>query len=207
MIWVNKNPFAGETIPPGNHAIVSDNVREGELGMEFAGKALGGKGGIVLLLGTPGHEAAEGRTVGVMRVLREEFPDIRVLAAEHGNWSRERGAAIMRRLVSIHGDAIRAVVSENDEMALGAVHVLKASGMDGVIVCGVDGTRDGIASVESGDGIAATAYQDPYAQGWGAIDLAVKAARGERAKPLTTIPAELITRDNVRHFKRMLQRR
>lgn len=207
VVWVNKNPFAGRSIPQGNYVIVSDNIREGELGMECAGGALGGKGGIVLLRGTPGHEAAEGRTAGAMRVLRERFPELRVLAEEHGNWSRERGAEIMRRFVSTHGDAIRGVVSNNDEMALGAVHVLRAAGMDGVVVCSVDGTRDGIASVESGKGITATAYQDPYAQGSGAIDLAVKAAAGEEANSLTTIPAEMVTRENVREFKRRLQRR
>ena len=56
---------------------------------------------------------------------------------------------LMETWITTYGDDIDAVVSENDEMALGAREAIEAQNMD--IPCiGIDGITDAVAAVESG---------------------------------------------------------
>ncbi|MCD8139024.1 MAG: substrate-binding domain-containing protein [Planctomycetaceae bacterium] len=203
VVWVNRNPFFGKDVPPNNYVISSNSLLEGANGMEYAGGLMGGKGNIIILQGTLGHEAATNRTEGVRMVIREKYPDIKILAEETGNWFRDQGMTVTENLITSFGDQIDAVLSNNDEMALGALLALQVNGMGDVIVVGVDGTNDGITSVANG-GLAATAYQDPFAQGAGCVDIAVKVVNGEKVEPLTRLPVEVITKDNVAEFQKRL---
>lgn len=203
VVWVNRNPFFGKEVPPNNYVVSSNTTLEGAAGMEYVGEKLGGKGSIIILQGTLGHEAATNRTEGVRMVIREKYPEMKILAEETGNWFRDQGMTVTENLITAYGDQIDAVLANNDEMALGALLALQANGMQDVIVAAVDGTNDGITSVAAG-GIAATAYQDPFAQGAGAVDLAVKVVNGEKVEALNRLPVELVTKDNVEEFKKRI---
>lgn len=202
VVWVNRNPFYGRDVPENNYVLSPNSLREGAVGMEFVGKMLGGKGNVIILQGTPGHEAATNRTEGVRMVIREQYPDIKVIAEETGNWFRDQGMTVTENLITAHGNQVNAVLANNDEMALGAILALRANGMGNIPVVGVDGTMDGLTSVSEDDGLAATAFQDPVAQGAGCIDIAVKLAAGESVEPITLLPVELVTKDNVDKFRK-----
>ncbi len=110
--------------------------------------------------------------------------------------------SVMENYITAYGDQINAVCSNNDEMAIGAALALQANGMrDKVFVVGVDGTRDGIAAIESGL-IDASAYQDPVAQGAGSIDIAIAVLRGENPERRILLPVEAVTRENLAKFKK-----
>lgn len=203
IVWVNRNPFYGRDVPANNYVISSNSILEGASGMEYIGQLMGGKGNVIILQGTLGHEAATNRTEGVRMVIREKYPEMKILAEETGNWFRDQGMSVTENLITAYGDQINAVLSNNDEMALGAILALQANGMGDVPVAGVDGTNDGITSVAAG-GIAATAYQDPFAQGAGCVDLAVKIVNGEKVEALNRLPVEIVTKDNVEEFKKKL---
>lgn len=202
VIWVNRNPFFQKDVPPNNYVLSSNSLMEGAVGMEYVGEKLGGKGNIIILQGTLGHEAATNRTEGVRMVIKEKYPDMKILSEETGNWFRDQGMSVTENLITSFGNRINAVLSNNDEMALGALLALKAYNMDDVLVVGVDGTADGLASVASGTGISATAYQDPIAQGAGCVDLAVKVLKGEKVDAATRLPVDLVTKDNVDKFRK-----
>ncbi len=88
IVFVNRNPFfnVGDGQPAENCWVVSSNsILEGAVGMEYVGEKLGGKGNIVILMGMLGQEAATNRTEGVRQVIREKYPEIKVLASETGN--------------------------------------------------------------------------------------------------------------------------
>lgn len=201
IIFVNRNPFTTDDIPENTYVVAPNSLREGAAGMEYAGKLMNGKGNIVILLGSLGHEPTRLRTEGVKMVIREKYPDIKILAEETGDWFRDKGMSVMENLITAFGKDIDAVLANNDEMALGAKLALNANGMNDVIVVGVDGTADAIASISSPNGINGTAFQDAKAQGAGSIDLAQKILNGEKVKPVTLLPVEMITRENVKDFK------
>ncbi len=200
LVFVNRNPFANKEIPANNYVLAPNSLMEGAAGMEYAGKLMNGKGNIIILQGTLGHEAATNRTDGVKNVIKEKYPDIKVLSEETGDWFRDKGMTVTENLITAYGDQINAVMSNNDEMALGALLALQAYNMNDVIVVGVDGTADGIASVASGTGMTATAYQDPIAQGAGSIELAIKILSGEKVEQLNLLPVRLVTKDNYQEF-------
>lgn len=201
IIFVNRNPFTTDDIPPNTYVVAPNSIREGAAGMEYAGELMHGKGNIVILQGTLGHEPARLRTEGVKMVLRDKYPDIKILAEETGDWFRDKGMSVMENLITAFGGKIDAVLANNDEMALGAKLALSANNMDDVIVVGVDGTADAIASVSKPNGMNGTAFQDAKAQGAGSVELAKKILDNEEVERITLLPVEMITRENVKDFK------
>ena len=99
------------------------------------------------------------------------------------------------------GTEFDAVISNNDEMAIGAIQALNAAGKDmkEVIVGGVDATQDALAAMEAGD-LDVTVFQDAAGQGKGAVDAALKLARGEPVEQKVYIPFQLVTPSNVDQF-------
>jgi ABC-type sugar transport system substrate-binding protein len=94
-----------------------------------------------------------------------------------------------------------AVVANNDEMAIGAIQAMKAAGMDmaNVIVGGVDATQDALAAMQAGD-LDVTVFQDAAGQGKGALDAALKLAKGEKVDTKVYVPFQLVTPENMAQF-------
>jgi inositol transport system substrate-binding protein len=125
---------------------------------------------------------------------------IKILDEQPGNWSRTKASDLVTNWLSagLNPDAI---VSNNDEMAIGAVQSLKQSGKMGkVIVAGIDATADGLATMKAGD-LKVTVFQNAAGQGQGAVDTAVKLAKGQKlANPYVCVPFELVTPANIGKF-------
>ena len=95
-----------------------------------------------------------------------------------------------------------AVIANNDEMAIGAVQALKAAGrsMDSVVIAGVDATQDALAAMAAGD-LDVTVFQDAAGQGKGALDAAIKLAKGEKVEAKVYIPFQLVTPANIAEYQ------
>ncbi len=153
---------------------------------------------IVVIEGPMGQSAQLQRYEGITNVLAD-YPDIEILAIDTANWSRSEAMTLMETWLTTYGEEIDAVVSENDEMALGAREAIKAQGLD--IPCiGIDGITDAVAAVESGDMIASD-FQNAEGQIRGALDTAVKCVNGEDYEKEVWIPFEMITPDNYADYQ------
>jgi len=93
------------------------------------------------------------------------------------------------------------VIANNDESAIGAIQALKAAKVDlkSVIVGGVDATQDALASMKGGD-LSVTVFQDAAGQGAGALDAALKLAKGEKVDRKVYVPFKLVTPANMNDF-------
>jgi inositol transport system substrate-binding protein len=173
----------------------SDAVDSGRIEMEYAAKLMSGKGNIVILHGQNGHDAEIGRRKGAQGVL-DKNPDIKVLFEQSGNWSRDEGMAIMENWLQ-SGKTIDAVVSQNDEMGLGAIKALEdAKKLDKTLVFGIDAIPDALKAMKDGK-MAGTVFQDAKGQGSGAVEAAVKVAKGEKIDSKIYIPYVLVTKDDL----------
>jgi inositol transport system substrate-binding protein len=78
---------------------------------------------------------------------------------------------------------------------------MKAAGVDTktAIVGGIDATQDALASMKAGD-LKVTVFQDAAGQGKGAVDAALKLAKGEAVDKKVYIPFQLVTPDNMANF-------
>lgn len=177
----------------------SDDVFAGELEMQYIADLLNGEGNIVIIRGPNGNSAEIDRTEGNRNTL-EKYPNINVLADQTANWDRAEAMTLMENWLQTHSD-IHAVVAQNDEMALGAYQAIKAAKKeDEIYVVGIDAIEDALKSVENGE-MVATVFQDAVSQGQTAVELAVKAAKGEEVAFENMIPFILVTQENVSEFK------
>lgn len=78
-----------------------------------------------------------------------------------------------------------------DEMALGALRAVQASGKD-VLIVGFDGTDDGIAAVKRGI-LGATIAQQPDMIGALGVETADKMLKGEKVEANIPVPLKVIT--------------
>lgn len=193
LIFVNRRPNTSYTSYVG-----SDSKVSGVLEMEYLGEKMGGKGKIVILQGQPGQEAATLRTEGFKEVIKDKFPDIEIVAEDHGDWQRDKAQSIVETWIQ-NGTEFDAIASNNDEMAIGAILALESAGKTGVLVGGIDATIDGLDYLKSGK-LAVTVFQNANGQGSGAIETAVKAARGEPVEALIDIPYELVKPEQVDEY-------
>ncbi|RYZ29971.1 MAG: xylitol/threitol ABC transporter substrate-binding protein, partial [Propionibacteriaceae bacterium] len=170
------------------------DVAAGAQEMQQMADKLGGKGNIVVLQGPLGGSGEINRGKGIDQVLAK-YPNIKVLAKDTANWKREEAVNKTKNWISAFGDKIDGVVSENDDMGLGALQALKEAGTSKPIV-GIDGIEDGLNAVKSGDFIG-TSLQNGTVELSAGLAVANKIARGQQTntKPVYIMPA--ITKDNV----------
>lgn len=138
---LNSTDLAGSVQP--------DDVAAGAGEMEMMAKALDGKGNIVILQGPLGGSGEINRGKGIDQVLAK-YPNITVLAKDTANWNRDEAVNRMNNWLTAFGTQINGVVSQNDDMGLGALQALKEKGRTDVKVVGIDGIEDGLNAVKSG---------------------------------------------------------
>lgn len=177
----------------------SESIQSGILQMQYAGEKMGGKGNIVILRGGDGHEASVNRTEGNKKVIREKYPDIKIVAEQNGNWDRAKAMSITENWIQ-SGIKFDAVIANNDEMAIGAIIALKeAKLMDKVFVAGIDATPDALQFMKEGT-LKATVFQNAKGQGAGSIEAAYKVAKGEKIDKNVFIPFELVPPDKIDEY-------
>jgi ribose transport system substrate-binding protein/inositol transport system substrate-binding protein len=158
-------------------------------------KEIGGKGNVAFLLGPLGSDAEIGRTQGYENVLKK-YPDIKVVYKQTANWRTDQALKLAENWLQTGAD-LAAIVSNNDDMALGAVKAVKDAHLTGKIkIAGIDAAPNALAAVKDG-GMAATVSQNTVDQGQMAMEAAVKLANGEKIAPTIIVPHVLITKENV----------
>ncbi|HEY1382143.1 MAG TPA: sugar ABC transporter substrate-binding protein [Dongiaceae bacterium] len=198
LVYVNRLPADGDKLPDKISFVGSNESDSGTLEMQEVCKILGGKGDILVMMGELSNQAARQRTQDVHDVIaKPECSGIKIIQEQTGNWERTQGTDLMTNWIS-SGVKFDAVVSNNDEMAIGAIQALKAAGYDmsKVVVGGVDATQDALAAMKAGD-LDVTVFQNAAAQGSGAVDTALKLAKGEKVERLVWVPFELVTPANM----------
>ncbi|MFD2114513.1 galactose ABC transporter substrate-binding protein [Paenibacillus yanchengensis] len=138
----------------------------------------------IMLSGEPGHQDAELRTTHSVKALEDAGIKVEKLASDFANWDRVKGQEKMQAFLASHGDNIEAVLSNNDDMALGAIEALVAAGyLNGeegkfVPVVGVDATAPAIQAMKEGK-MLGTVLNDAKGQGAAAVAIASALAKGE----------------------------
>ena len=199
LVYVNRRPDEPK-LPKGVVTVASDDLEAGHMQMQYLADKMGGKGDIVILLGDLANNSTTNRTKGVKDVLAK-YPGIKIEQEQTGTWSRDKGMTLVNDWLT-QGRDFQAVVSNNDEMAIGAAMALKQAGKGkgSVLIAGVDGTPDGLNAIKKGD-MAVSVFQDAKGQADGSIDTAVKMVKKQPVEQAVWVPYRLITPENVDQFK------
>jgi ribose transport system substrate-binding protein/inositol transport system substrate-binding protein len=199
LVYVNRRPDSPE-LPRGIAYVGSDEVKAGEMQMQYLAEKMNGKGNLAIMLGLLSNNATHNRTQGVKQVLKS-YPDIHVVEEQSAEWQRSKAMDLMNNWI-LSGKKIDAVAANADEMAIGAAMAISQAGMHpgkDILVGGSDGGPAGLDAIKK-DQLLVTVYQDNKGQAVGAIDLALKMIRKEPFAAELTIPYQLITKANYQDF-------
>lgn len=206
LVYVNRQPVNVDDLPEKQAFVASDEKESGTLQTQEVCRLLKEAGKTeakaVVLMGELSNQAARMRTQDIKDVIAT--PDcsfIQVVEEQTANWSRTQATDLMTNWIT-SGLEFDAVISNNDEMAIGAIQALKSAGrpMDDIIVGGIDATQDALAAMQAGD-LDVTVFQNAAGQGQGAVDAAVKLARGEEVDAKVYVPFELVTPANLADYQ------
>lgn len=178
-------------------AVLPDDVAAGAQEMQMMADKLGGKGNIVIIQGPLGSSPELDRTKGIESVLAK-YPNIKVLAKDTANWARDEAVNKVKNWISSFGPQINGIVSENDDMGLGAAQALKEASVK-VPVVGIDGIQDGLAAVKSGDFIGSSLQHGRVEMAAG-LAVALKVIKGEQVKKNYVYTMPPITPENVDQY-------
>jgi inositol transport system substrate-binding protein len=201
LVYVNRQPADVDALGPKAAFVASNEAESGTLETQAICKILGGKGDILVIQGELSNQAAVQRTKDVHEVIASEAcKGMKIIAEQTASWDRTKAQNLMTNWLS-KGMKFDAVVSNNDEMAIGAIQAMKAAGVDtkAAIVGGVDATQDALASMKGGD-LKVTVFQDAAGQGKGAVDAALALAAGKSVEKKVYIPFQLVTPANMGNF-------
>lgn len=117
----------------------------------------------IILKGEQSHQDSESRTIEFIDSLGKLNISYELLAISVANWDRKQAFDKMKELDQML-DNIELIVSNNDDMALGAVDYLKEKyGEIDLKIIGVDGTNSGLNAIDNNE-IYATVTNDIVAQ-------------------------------------------
>jgi inositol transport system substrate-binding protein len=206
LVYVNREPANLDALPDTQTFVGSDERDSGTLEakevcrlLKEAGKGSGAN--IVVMMGQLNNQAARQRTADVHDVIATpECSFMKIIEEQTANWYRNEATDLMNNWLSA-GTKFDAFVSNNDEMAIGGIQSMKAAGisMKDMIVGGVDASPDALAAMKAGD-LDVTVFQNAAAQGGGAVDAALRLAKGEKLGKVVWIPFELVTPANIDNY-------
>ena len=203
LVFVNRQPVNVDTLPDNQAFVASNEIESGtletfEICKMLRAQGLGGGARAYVMMGELSNQAAVQRTKDIEDVLGMDMCNfIEVIDQQTANWSREQANSLMTNWLASSED-FHAVITNNDEMALGAIQAMKAAGIDmaDVVVGGVDATQDALAAMQAGD-LDVTVFQNAGGQGSGALNAAIALANGEEVDQKVYIPFELVTPANI----------
>ena len=147
----------------------------------------------VLLEGEPSHQDSLVRTEWVIKTLQENNIPINKLNGAIGNWERSQGSALMEKWLDEYRN-IDLVISNNDDMALGAIDAIDRKGnITGIKIVGIDGTKEALEAVAEGK-LLGTIESDKKEYAKAVVELAMSSI-GKSA-----LPAEISKKLNNRSY-------
>ncbi|GAA0231634.1 substrate-binding domain-containing protein [Actinomadura nitritigenes] len=167
-----------------------DNVQMGKLVGQRLAQALGPAGGKVIeIQGDAGGAVARDRGNGFAQGVQGN-PKIKIVKGPYCDYIRSKAVSAMQDLLQANPD-VKAVYAQNDDMALGALQVLRENKRTDVKVAGVDGLMEAVKLIPQGQFVA-TALNDPISEAAQAVQTAVKVGHGEKVAPYVDAGTALI---------------
>lgn len=203
LVYVNRQPVNVDSLPDNQAFVASNEVESGTLETTEVCRLFKEQGkteaNVYVMMGELSNQAAVQRTADIHDVMASGKCEVKlnIIDEQTANWSRDQAQSLMTNWLS-SGAAFDGVIANNDEMAIGAIQAMKAAGLDmsKVVVGGVDATQDALAAMRAGD-LDVTVFQNAAGQGQGALDAAIKLAKGEAVDQKVYIPFELVTPANI----------
>ena len=128
--------------------IVLNAYRRDPLSIDLNGD---GKVSYVLLEGESSHQDSLIRTEWSVQTLKDGRVPLEKLTGGIANWERSQASALTQQWLEEFPGEIELIISNNDDMALGAADAIERMGiMEKINIVGIDGTPQGVQGLEKG---------------------------------------------------------
>lgn len=202
VIFVNRRPRDSVIDGVKTAYVGSQEFDAGKMQGEFLAQFFKGKTELryVLFMGQLGLENSLERTRGVKETLTKAGFKLTKVYEDTAEWDRFKAMNQMQQLLGT-GKPFDVVMCNNDEMALGVIEAMKALKIDlkKIPVVGIDATPPAKEAVKKGE-MAMTVFQNAKEQGRVALDMALKAAQGQKIEKFGWVPFEPVTLQNIANF-------
>ena len=128
-------------------SILVDLYRENPSGIDLNGD---GVVSYVLLEGESSHQDSLIRTEWSIQTLKDGGVPIEKITGGIANWERSQASALMEQWLEAYPGQVELVISNNDDMALGAIDALDRSGAWKMNLVGIDATIPGLEAIRAG---------------------------------------------------------
>lgn len=140
----------------------------------------------VLLEGEASHQDALIRTEWSIQTLKDGGVPIEKITGKIANWERSQASALMEQWLNTYPNEIELVISNNDDMALGAIDAMERMGVSGIMVVGIDATIPGKEALEEGK-IFGTVESNKDSYAGAVLNIAVAKALGQDVSELVEL--------------------
>lgn len=222
IIFFNREPVAEDLMQWEKFYYVGaeakqSGVMQGEIAVDVIKKNpqidrnKDGKIQYVVLEGEPGHQDSIIRTENAVDTLKNSGIELEKLSYQIANWNRAQAQNKMEQMIGQYQNKVELVLSNNDDMALGAWDAYKKLNFTESafpVFFGIDGTDAGLQAVVDSE-VAGTVYNDKDGQADAMAELAVAIVSGEGMEKMKFkngkyiyLPYSKVTIENVGDFLR-----
>ncbi len=153
---------------------------------------------IIMLEGAAGNFATIGRAKGFEEMIAGTR--FKIIGRAYTGWEKDKAEEIMKEMLEKYDD-IDALYAHDDDIAIGAIQAIKASGRAGEFpIVSISGNIDGYEAIKRGE-ILSTVSQPPDWEGIMAIRVAIDLMEGREVKKWIETPVALVTKENVSEYK------
>lgn len=137
----------------------------------------------VLLEGEKGNPDAIARTKWFAKAIEENGIKTKLLASSICDWDKKKGKQAMKTMINQYGNQIDFIVSNNDNMAIGAINALQEKGYNKggnskiIPIVGVDGLEEVRKYIANGQ-MSGTVVQDAVGTAKVTLAMGINAALG-----------------------------
>lgn len=174
--------------------VATDNYAGGVLGADRIGEILHATGRIVMIKTTPGGASTMAREAGFRDELKKKFPAIQIVDERFGMASIAQSLAVAENMLTAYPD-LSGIFCSNESGTEGAAQALKGRSSR-IKLVGFDSSPMLIDQLRAGV-VDSLVIQDPFKMGETAVDVAVKALKGQKSPKQIFLPPRLIDSANI----------
>jgi ABC-type sugar transport system substrate-binding protein len=176
--------------------VINDQREIGAAEANYLGKALGGKGNVVLLYGGLGNTTMLSRGEGFKEALKKQFPEMKVLAEKFSDINRAEGLRLMEDLLQAFPGQINGVYTGGSFLADGAADAVAAKRAGKILIATASPNPGTIDRIKRGE-IHMMADQQNVMQGRITMNIMVSVLNGDKVPELIVPPIRELTAENI----------
>jgi inositol transport system substrate-binding protein len=180
----------------GASSVDADPYLQAAVNARVALKQVPQNANVVVIDGPPGNFHADSRRVSWQNEFFAKRPDVKIVGEQIAHWNKDEAMNFMEDWVQAN-PKIDAIISMNDNMAAGALEVVKGKpAYKNILSYGVDGTAEACLLIKQGL-MTSTCLQNAYDLATKILDTANKLVTGKSGQINVDIDCPLVTKANV----------